>query len=60
MARAKSKTPTSAVKIARTVRSAVGMAAVQRTDAGKHGGPPRAKHRRLRQSMRQALRRGDW
>jgi hypothetical protein len=60
MARAKSKTPNSAVKLARSVRSAVGVAAFQRSGAGKHGGSSRATHRRARQSVRRALRRGDW
>jgi hypothetical protein len=60
MARSKSKTPKSAVKLARTVRSAVGIAAVQRSGAGEHGGSSRAKRRRVRRSARQALRRGDW
>jgi len=60
MARSNSKVPKSAVRLARTVRSAVGVAAVQRSGAGKHGGSSRATRRRARQSVRQALRRGDW
>jgi hypothetical protein len=60
MARPKSKAPKSAVELARTLRSAVGVAAVQRSGAGKHGGSARANRRRVRQSVRQAIRRGDW
>lgn len=60
MARDKRRTPKSAVKLARSVRSKVAMAAFQRSGAGKHGGSMRAQRRRARQSVRRALRRGDW
>jgi hypothetical protein len=60
MARAKSRTPASAAKLARSVRSAVAIAAFQRSGAGKHGGSARAQRRRARQAVRRALRRGDW
>jgi hypothetical protein len=60
MARTKSKAPRTAVQLARSVRSAVGMAAAQRAGAGKHGGSTRAQRRRERQSTRRELRGGDW
>jgi hypothetical protein len=60
MARTKSKTSSSAAKLARSIRSAVAVAAFQRSGGGKHGGSARAHHRRARQSVRRALRRGDW
>ncbi len=60
MARTKSKHPSSAVKLARSVRSAVGLAAFQRSGSGKHGGSARAQRRRTRQAARRALRGGDW
>jgi hypothetical protein len=60
MPRAKSRTPKGAVKLARSVRSAVALAAFQRSGAGKHGGSARAQHRRARQSIRRALRRGEF
>jgi hypothetical protein len=60
MARQKRKGPSSAVKLARSVRSKVAVAAFQRSGAGKHGGSARAQRRRARQSVRRALGRGDW
>jgi hypothetical protein len=60
MARSKSRTPNGAVKLARSIRSAVAVAAFQRSGAGKHGGSTRAQHRRARQAVRRALRRGDF
>jgi hypothetical protein len=60
MARSKSRKPKSPMKLARSVGSAVAVAAFQRSGAGEHGGSRRAQRRRARQSANRALRRGDW